>query len=245
VPIRVARPVGTLKAVVTTPIIATLLTSFISPASAHTASAARAAVDVAAATANLNVTLPSPDAAPGELEFGNPVGVTTAHYTGKGGNAAVFTLKPGHSEVVIPTKVPSGGTLVQDGLGGFKLMVGGTMVGYLYQPWARDAAGKMLSTSYRWNGRQLIQHVSLDGAKFPVVADPHYTCSFWSGCQIQFNKHDTQTLAYGSSVASWFPWTMIAGRYLWVWAAIAMSQGKCIRIANVFWVYIYSGGYCT
>lgn len=180
---------------------------------------------------------------PSELGFGSPTGVTATRYSGKGGNAVVFTLKPGQDTLVIPIDVPPGGSLIKDSTGGMRLMVGGAMVGYIYQPWARDAAGRMLATSYSWNGRQLIQHVDLSGARFPVQADPHYTCS-WTGCEVQFNKHETQVLAYGSTVASWVPWLTIAGRYMWVWAAIALAQGKCIKIRNALWVYIYSGGYC-
>lgn len=189
----------------------------------------------------------SVQAGPRQLAFGTPAGVATTRYVDQGGNgnAAIFTItKPSQGNLVIPTGLLGGGSLRSAPDGGMQVMQGGVMVGYIYKPWARDAAGRMLPTNFTWNGKALVQHVDLKGARFPVKADPHYTCS-WSGCEVQFNKHETQTVAYGSTVGSWVPWLTIAGRYLWVWAAIALSQGKCIKIRNALWVYIYSGGYCA
>jgi|GEM_PF-6769053 len=50
----------------------------------------------------------------------------------------------------------------------------------IQKPWAVDAAGKDLPTSYTFAGGVLTQKVDTTGATFPVVADPTYTRGFWS-----------------------------------------------------------------
>jgi hypothetical protein len=47
-------------------------------------------------------------------------------------------------------------------------------------PWAVDAAGKDLPTSYTFAGGVLTQKVDTTGASFPVVADPTYTTGYLS-----------------------------------------------------------------
>jgi hypothetical protein len=42
-------------------------------------------------------------------------------------------------------------------------------------PWAVDAAGKQLATSYTFTGNTITQNVDTTGATFPVVADPTVT----------------------------------------------------------------------
>ncbi|MDB5163996.1 MAG: hypothetical protein JWS12_614 [Candidatus Saccharibacteria bacterium] len=47
-------------------------------------------------------------------------------------------------------------------------------IGVAYKPWAVDAVGKRLATSYRISGNTLTQRVDVKNAVFPVVADPTY-----------------------------------------------------------------------
>jgi hypothetical protein len=58
--------------------------------------------------------------------------------------------------------------------GDFWLWSGDRYVGTLLEPWAVDAAGDRLPTSYHWEDGSLTQHVDLssDGITYPVVADP-------------------------------------------------------------------------
>lgn len=51
--------------------------------------------------------------------------------------------------------------------------------GTIEAPWAMDAAGKSLPTSYAVNGNILTQNVDTAGAVFPVVADPSYAAGFY------------------------------------------------------------------
>ncbi len=75
-------------------------------------------------------------------------------------------------------------------------------IGEIGQPWAVDANGSQLETRYEVLGNQLIQHVSHDGAAYPVVADP----TFWWGWNIYASSkvvgQVTKLLIGGSSAAA-------------------------------------------
>lgn len=64
---------------------------------------------------------------------------------------------------------PSGGVAILD--------AGGYEIGHFDEPWAVDAAGRELETSYDVSpGGALTQHVDIDArTEFPVVADPTYS----------------------------------------------------------------------
>ncbi|MBB6406713.1 hypothetical protein [Arthrobacter sp. AZCC_0090] len=63
-----------------------------------------------------------------------------------------------------------GGVTVSDSTGSF--------VNTILAPWAKDANGDSLRTSYSVSGNVITQHVDTKGAAFPVVADPQYGCGF-------------------------------------------------------------------
>lgn len=56
----------------------------------------------------------------------------------------------------------------------------GSSAGLIMPAWARDAAGKELSTRYSWNENVLTQTIDLDvpNIVFPVLADPNWSYSF-------------------------------------------------------------------
>ncbi|WP_422934898.1 DUF2599 domain-containing protein [Sinomonas sp. P47F7] len=66
------------------------------------------------------------------------------------------------------TPTPEGGALVVD--------KAGTAVGQLASPWARDATGRDLPTSYTFEGSRMTQSVDTSdrNTQFPVVADPYF-----------------------------------------------------------------------
>lgn len=73
--------------------------------------------------------------------------------------------------------VPAGGSLRDTGDGGIALLDGaGVPVGYMAAPWARDATGNTVQTSYLVSGNNVIQTVShrTPGVSYPVVADPYF-----------------------------------------------------------------------
>jgi len=56
-------------------------------------------------------------------------------------------------------------------------------------PWASDANGKALTTSYTYSNGVLTQKVDLTNATFPVVADPSFTWGFLA-IFAHFNRND-------------------------------------------------------
>jgi hypothetical protein len=87
---------------------------------------------------------------------------------------------------------PDGGVVVTDASGRF--------LNFLEAPWARDAAGRSLKTSYSITGDVLIQHVDTGDAMFPVVADPSTGCGI-GYCSIYFNHSETHDLATAGIIA--------------------------------------------
>lgn len=77
----------------------------------------------------------------------------------------------------------------------------GAFVNYVQKPWAYDASGKELPTSFTVSGNTLTQSVSTEGATFPVVADPQTECGVgW--CSIYFNRAETKAIAAGSGAGA-------------------------------------------
>ncbi|MEU7740648.1 hypothetical protein [Nonomuraea sp. NPDC049158] len=64
-------------------------------------------------------------------------------------------------------------------------------------PWAKDANGNAVPTSYRVEGMTLIQTVNHAGAAYPVVADPalKLQCEWWKAmCRLIFSKKLTKKI---------------------------------------------------
>jgi hypothetical protein len=176
---------------------------------------------------------------------------TTVQSTTDGGirQSFVITSKSSPSEYRIPVTVPNGFELRANNDGSIDIVnpQSGDNLGRFAKPWAKDADGTEVATSHRIDGNTIVQSVDVQNAnRFPVVADPQWGCSWWSGCTMYLNKTETKFVSTGANIVGWIPnaWTVIGGRYVWLWAQIAANQGKCIKISNVFWIYIYSGGKC-
>jgi hypothetical protein len=130
-------------------------------------------------------------------------------------------------------------------------------LGQFQPPWARDAHGKDLATSYTLtdssgSGYVLTQHVNTGGATFPVTADPHYTWGWITGT-IYFNKQETTMAAVlGGGAGFWTQivpgWGTLLGAYtstLATVAGIAVARHQCLKIKLPALVpETYSGGYC-
>jgi hypothetical protein len=65
----------------------------------------------------------------------------------------------------------------------------------LEAPWAVDAAGKELPTSYELVGDDLVQHVDTTRAVFPVAADPSFGLG-WQGVIPVYYLHMTKSETY-------------------------------------------------
>ena len=81
----------------------------------------------------------------------------------KGSSVATFTMT-----------IPEGFAAELDVDGGIQLKntEENIVVPFIAKPWARDANGKSLPTSYSLTGTLITQQVSTYGAEFPIVADP-------------------------------------------------------------------------
>ncbi|MGW7187054.1 hypothetical protein ACWGII_40830 [Streptomyces sp. NPDC054855] len=122
----------------------------------------------ASATANGTVMYTQPD---------GPVDI--AAQVGRDGSAsALITLKDASAptEYRFPLDLPSGAhaALLEEG----GVVVGdsaGEIVGLFDTPWAKDANGKPVPTTYRLEGGTLIQTIQTDkSTAYPVVADPKW-----------------------------------------------------------------------
>lgn len=71
------------------------------------------------------------------------------------------------------------------------------IVGDIATPWAKDAKGVNLPTTYTIDGNSVTQNVNLEGAAFPVVADPRVTFGFYA--YVTFTRSETTRIAPNSS----------------------------------------------
>ncbi|MGW8378999.1 hypothetical protein [Streptomyces sp. ODS28] len=125
-------------------------------------------------------------------------------------------------------------------------------VGTIEAPWAKDANGKKVHTSYRLEGDTLVQQVdTTKDTAFPVVADPQFKWGIITGT-LYFNKSETNKAALGggflAAAAGMIPgigapssitlagWTTMAN--------IAKSHNKCLKINTWLKPDEYKGGYC-
>jgi len=144
-----------------------------------------------------------------------------------------------------------------DGSGGFDVLrsVGTGVVvglGHLDKPWARDATGKALPTTFSVAGQTVTQHVDKTGAQFPVTADPHFTWGWITGT-VYFSKSETikaaGSAAFIAAIGAFAPppfdvlLVASAGWYALV-ATWASADGKCLKIKSTGSASEYSGGYC-
>lgn len=96
--------------------------------------------------------------------------------------------------------LPPNSTLEADGVGGYDVVTtvpsGGVMVsGHFDAPWARDASGRSLPTSYHLKGNVLTQEIDTRNAKYPITADPSFKgftadCG-WVTCSLYLSHERT------------------------------------------------------
>jgi hypothetical protein len=205
---------------------------------------------------------------------GSPVGVYTAAdfgvVTGKNamGNEAAFVAidnaaAPVEYRFEVTASVPITLNLQKDG----SIAVtdaGGQTVNYIQRPWATDANGSSLPTSYSVRGQIITQHLTLSGATFPVIADPSFGCGPFQ-CQLLFNRtetHDWATAgllglggaagACGLAGPQAVAICAVAAAAIGVTAVLADNHKQCVALQLVginsllwtYYPYTYSGGYC-
>ncbi|MDK1475280.1 hypothetical protein QNO07_17960 [Streptomyces sp. 549] len=128
-------------------------------------------------------------------------------------------------------------------------------VGAIEAPWARDADGRPVETSYELQGEKLVQTVVPDAeTNFPVVADPKFTWGIVTGTAY-FNKKETKAVAQNGALVAMGSWALPPGLNAYVSshaAAITVTANKahsakrCLSIkfaAGIFQPRDYKGGY--
>jgi hypothetical protein len=105
--------------------------------------------------------------------------------------------------------LPRGARLQREADGGVTILApdGVRPMGRLAAPWARDAHGLALATSYRVEGSAVIQTVDTRGAVFPVIADPDI--SFGWFIYIRYSKSEVQRVPdalLNAGSAQFFEW---------------------------------------
>lgn len=71
----------------------------------------------------------------------------------------------------------------------------GTSLGGFHTPWAYDANGEAVPTSFRIEGDTLIQTVDLSSTTaYPIIADPDRGTEWW-GVWTRYTKSETKSLA--------------------------------------------------
>lgn len=195
-------------------------------------------------------------------------GLTAVHNVAKDADGAIRKIVNGTQILVIlrgrdaPTDISyvvSGPNthLSPDALGGIVVSkADGKRVGYINAPWAADAHGKSLQTSYKVSGNVVTQYVNTAGAVFPIIADPHYTWGWVSGT-VYFNRQETRDLSFGlgglaaAGVLLPPPFDAVVSSLNGILAAevaIAENHGWCVKVNTKSQIGFYSGtqgnGYC-
>ncbi len=171
------------------------------------------------------------------------------------------------TEYVFPLELPDGASLEPSDGGSVDIVdEAGSTIAFVAPPWAVDANGRPLTTSFEVRGDTLVQHVDHRGAAYPVVADPWVQgdCG-WATCTIRFDRAATRNardagwlvaaaagacavvggvtaIICGAAIApSAVVIAVAAGRYY--------EEGKCLGIKftktypAVAWPVSYSRGY--
>lgn len=91
----------------------------------------------------------------------------------------------------------------------------------LFEPWAVDAAGNELDTHYELQGDTLVQHVDVEGAKFPIAADPSYGLGHqgplpvyyihWTrGETYDISYYNPAAVGFAAYICDWLPGGVVA-----------------------------------
>ncbi len=168
--------------------------------------------------------------------------------TGHAGASTVISMLNSNApkSYSFPLNLPSGASAALSADGSVTVSVGGAGIGAFQRPWATDARGTSLPTSYtlsRDGARYVLtQHVDTHGAVYPITADPNYTWGIISGTAY-YSRGETSSMRYswyitGVICAALSAWAtpaagiicgLEAGSIAYT-ANSAYAAGKCIKI---------------
>lgn len=161
-----------------------------------------------------------------------------------------FTISDGAGSVL--TATDDGGADVVD--------AHGLAIAHVEAPWAHDAAGTAIPTSYEVSGSTLTQVVgTIPDEQYPAIADPKVTTGWVTGT-VYFDRADTHVVAtseLGGAVCGtlyWNPPAMaacgVSMAVIWLEAKRADARAMCLKFKFtlgppwIAWPDIYRGGYC-
>ena len=109
------------------------------------------------------------------------------------------------------------------------------LVGTVEAPWAVDAGGLPVATSYSVDGHSLVQHVAHDSSSaYPITADPKLTKTWWN-TTIYFNRSETKRIGDRAPLASILAFLP---------STIAKAVGAYLVTSSGLFDYYYSNGQC-
>jgi hypothetical protein len=154
--------------------------------------------------------------------------------TSEKAQSMMTVLHEGQSSAEFALTVPAGYKAQLASDGGIELRASGSrvIIPLIEAPWALDANGKKLPTSYALNGSQITQHVNTAGATFPVVADPslqwvpYPVIAVW-GAEIKVFNTISVALASGGA---------------WVGCNFSKVTGVAAKIVNQICTVVGIGG---
>lgn len=183
--------------------------------------------------------------------------------TKDGGARTLVTLKDDKAPQTqrFRLNLPQDASITEDGQGGFEITREASEgvhvpVATIDAPWAKDANGKSVRTSYKLDGNDLVQTVEIgDETAFPVVADPKMTWGIVTGTAY-FNKKETKAIANNGALSGVVSGFLPPGLNIY-WGAHAAvitttalkakNAKKCIKVKFAAGIFIpgqYSGGFC-
>ncbi|MFI6090853.1 hypothetical protein [Streptomyces sp. NPDC051218] len=183
--------------------------------------------------------------------------------TTDGGARTLVTLKDDKASEThrFRLNIPQDANIAEDGQGGFEITREAAEgihvpVATIDAPWAKDANGKSVPTSYKLDGNDLIQTIETGGeTAFPVVADPKMTWGIVTGTAY-FNKKETKAIATNGALSGVVSGFLPPGLNIY-WGAHAAvitttalkakNAKKCIKVKFAAGIFIpgqYSGGNC-
>lgn len=220
--------------------------------------------------------------AAGKLTIGLPVttsaavGVRTSKGTvvyadrGSAANVAVQTMTEGARVLVtmedssvskehrFPLTLPVGAELAAVADGSVEIVkkskLGTAILGNVEAPWAKDAKGNSVETSYRIDGNSLVQTVDTNAdTAYPVVADPRV--SYGRFIYVRYSKNEVRSqldyvanqpvfavfLCAPAIAANGIAAALCAGALGSIYAGLAgewraaYNEGKCMEVR---WVYV-------
>ncbi|MEV6758986.1 hypothetical protein [Streptomyces sp. NPDC051214] len=183
--------------------------------------------------------------------------------TKEGGARTLVTLKDDKASEThrFRLDIPQDASITEDGQGGYEITREAgegvhVPVATIDAPWAKDANGKSVPTSYELDGNDLIQTVeTTENTAFPVVADPKMTWGIVTGTAY-FNKKETRAIADNGALSGVVLGFLPPGLNIY-WGAHAAvitttalkakNAKKCIKVKFAAGIFIpgqYSGGNC-